>query len=135
MRLGRRKAGAPSSPTSAPEEGERVEVLSGHDWHRARVESRVPAGVKVLFDCGAWREVIPWREMAERVRRSHSAVVDDARECAICLEVVAASDRAVHCPRGHPYHQQCIKEWLCDSKKDACPTCGAKITRRQVRFA
>ena len=71
----------------------------------------------------------------KKLRRSHSAVVDDARECAICLEVVAASDRAVHCPRGHPYHQQCIKEWLCDSKKDACPTCGAKITRRQVRFA
>ena len=62
------------------------------------------------------------------------AEADDARECSICLEVVAASDRAVCCPRGHSYHQHCIKEWLCESKKDACPTCGAKITRRQVRL-
>ena len=43
VRLGKRKAGASSSSTSAPEVGERVEVLSGHDWHRGRVEALVPA--------------------------------------------------------------------------------------------
>ena len=100
----------------------------------AELPALVPAGVKVLFDCGAWREVLPWGEVPDRVRRSRGSEADDARECSICLEVVAASDRAVCCPRGHSYHQNCIKEWLCESKKDACPTCGAKITRRQVRL-
>ena len=122
-----------SPPSSAPEEGERVEVLSGHDWHRAHVEALVPAGVKVLFDCGAWREVVPWREVSDRVRRSRGGT-EDTRECSICLEVVAPSDRAVCCPRGHSYHQHCVKEWFCESKKDACPTCGAKISRRQMRL-
>ena len=49
-----------------------------------------------------------------------------ARECAICLEEFRQGCLLLGLPCGHCYHQQCIKEWLCDGSSRShycCPVC------------
>jgi len=56
---------------------------------------------------------------------------EDARECTICQEGLAAGESVLMLPCAHHYHALCIRPWLA-LFKNTCPICRAPILTRDV---
>jgi hypothetical protein len=53
------------------------------------------------------------------------AAGDDAEECAVCKDGVAAGERVKRMPCSHRYHEECIVPWL--QVRNSCPLCRFEL--------
>ncbi|GJM92591.1 hypothetical protein PR202_ga09072 [Eleusine coracana subsp. coracana] len=54
-----------------------------------------------------------------------TTVRDAGRDCAVCMEALAAGSSALVTPCGHAYHARCVAPWL--RAKGTCPLCRARV--------
>lgn len=50
----------------------------------------------------------------------------DGKECNICLNTYSIGEHVTTLPCEHMFHQDCVKEWLCNRKK-TCPVCRSDV--------
>ena len=77
---------------------------------------------------GITRSGAPCRLFATCTDRQLCHVHAPKRDCAICLEDIAAPSTLyrIGCPGNHVYHKKCIDAWFL-GEHDTCPTCRAEV--------
>lgn len=80
-------------------------------------------------------EIFEDKEDLDSADAVETTVVQEAEECAICLETMDVGDAIYTTACGHSFHWSCLKEiQKSDSSNyDKCPSCRATMTEMQVK--
>ncbi|UIZ21249.1 hypothetical protein KXD40_000535 [Peronospora effusa] len=80
-------------------------------------------------------EIFEDKEDLDGAKTVETTVVQEAEECAICLETMDVGDAIYTTACGHSFHWSCLKEiQKSDSSNyDKCPSCRATMTEMQVK--
>ncbi|CAH0480489.1 unnamed protein product [Peronospora belbahrii] len=80
-------------------------------------------------------DIFEVKENLDGAETVETTVVQEAEECAICLETMDVGDAIYTTACGHSFHWSCLKEIQKSdsSNHDMCPSCRAIMTEMQVK--
>jgi CxxC motif-containing protein (DUF1111 family) len=82
-------------------------------------------GYDLVYFYGDVEVVMPHRRSESAVQALKQVKIEEASECAICLQDLLVGAEAARLPCSHVYHCGCIVKWF--DRSNQCPLCHSQV--------